>query len=93
MLRLSSSLLLALALLLGQAALLEHEYDFAAHKSGDACVTCLHATPLGHALAGAIPLALSLPLAHTEFHAPDSQIAAIADLLYRARAPPFFPSV
>jgi hypothetical protein len=93
MLRLTSSVFMALALLLGQAALLEHEYDFAAHKSGDACVTCLHATPLSHALAGAIPLALSLPLARTEFHAPVSQIAAIADLAYRARAPPITPSV
>lgn len=88
-----SGLFLVIALLFGQAALLEHEYDFAAHKSGDTCVTCLHATPLSHALAGAIALALPLPAASTEFHVLDLHIAAIADLAYRARAPPAVTSL
>jgi hypothetical protein len=87
MLRLSGLFLVA-ALLFSQAALLDHEYDFAAHKSGDTCVTCLHATPLSHALTGAIALVLPLPIAHTEFHVLDLQIAKLAALAYRARAPP-----
>jgi len=88
-----TGLFLVAALLFGQAALLDHEYDFAVHKSGHTCVTCLHATPLSHALSGAIALALQLPLADTEFHVLDLQISSIAVLAYRARAPPPFSSV
>lgn len=87
MLRLSG-LLLTFALLFGQVALLDHEYDFAAHQSGDTCVTCLHATPLGHALPGAVALALPLSVPTTEFHVRDLKITSTANLAYRARAPP-----
>jgi hypothetical protein len=87
MLRLSSLLLMG-ALLFGQAALLEHEYDFAAHKSGDTCVTCLHATPLSHAVVGMIVLALPLFIPSTEFHIHDLQVSTITSIAYRARAPP-----
>ena len=88
-----TGLFLVAALLFGQVALLNHEYDFAAHKSGDTCVTCLHATPLSHALSGTIALALPLFVGNTEFHVLDLQITTIAILAYRARAPPSFPSV
>jgi len=88
-----SSLILVAALLFGQAALLEHEYDFAAHKSGDTCVTCLHATPLSHAMAGAQALMLPLPVARTEFLLLDLQVSELAALAYRARAPPSAASV
>lgn len=46
--RLAHTLLLIIVLL-GQVALVQHEYDFASHQSGDACEVCLHATPLSHA--------------------------------------------
>lgn len=88
-----SSLFLVMALLLGQSALIQHEYDFAAHKSGDTCSTCLHATPLSHAMVGAAPFALPLPALHTEFQTLDLQLSAIANLAYRARAPPSALSV
>jgi hypothetical protein len=92
MLRLTGLFLVA-ALLFGQAALLKHEYDFAAHKSGDTCVTCLHATPLSHALSGSIALALPLPVADTEFFVFAPRTMAIANLSYRARAPPSSTSI
>lgn len=82
------SLFLVMVLLLGQAALLEHEYDFAAHQSGDTCTTCLHATPLSHAMVGAVAPALPLSALHTEFQALARQLFAIVSLAYRARAPP-----
>lgn len=88
-----SGLVFVVALLFGQAALLEHEYDFAAHQAGHTCVTCLHATPLSHGMSGTIALALPLPAANTEFHVLALQIAAIAALAYRARAPPLVSSV
>jgi hypothetical protein len=83
-----SGLLFAAALLFAQAALLEHEYDFAAHEAGHTCVICLHATPLSHGMSGTIALALPLAVADTEFRVLDPQITAIATLAYRARAPP-----
>ncbi len=84
-----SSLFLAIALLLAQSALLEHEYDFAAHKSGDTCVTCLHATPLSHAMVGAVFLTFPLPIHNTEFQLLALQIVAGTVSAYHARAPPF----
>lgn len=86
-------ILLVAALLFGQGALLKHEYSFAAHKAGHTCVICLHATPLSHALGGSLAVALALPIAKTEFYVPSTQIIAIAELAYRARAPPSIPSV
>ena len=83
-----SGLLLAVALLFGQVALLEHEYDFAAHEVDHACDYCLHATPLTHGLSDAIALALPLPDAGAEFHVLIPRIAAITSPAYRARAPP-----
>jgi hypothetical protein len=83
-----STLFLVSVLLFGQAALLEHEYDFAAHASGDRCVTCLHATPLSHAMVGATLLALPLPALTAEFHTLELPLSAVAAMTYRARAPP-----
>lgn len=83
-----SSLYLAMVLLFGQNALLEHEYDFTAHSSGDDCLTCLHATPLSHAMVGGAPLALPLVVVHAEFYPFNLQLSAIANRAYRARAPP-----
>lgn len=83
-----STLFLLMALLFGQAVVLEHEYDFAAHASGDTCTTCLHATPLSHAAVGAIALANPPLVVLTEFQFADSQLFAVASLAYRARAPP-----
>ncbi len=88
-----TGMFLVVALLYGQAALLHHEYDFAAHKAGHTCVICLHATPLSHALSGSIALALSLPIANTEFHFTPPHIITISRLAYRARAPPTITSV
>jgi hypothetical protein len=88
-----SSILLVMVILFAQAALLEHEYDFAAHKSGETCVICLHATPLSHGMVGALFMAFPLPIHRTEFHPLDLQIVAVAVRAYRARAPPFVPSV
>jgi hypothetical protein len=85
----SSSLLLIMALLFAQAALLEHEYDFAAHKSGDTCVTCLHATPLSHAMTGAFALAVPVVAVRTEFYSRDLVAPTVDGVVYRARAPPF----
>ena len=84
-----SLLMFATALLFAQAALLHHEYDFAAHKSGDTCVICLHATPLSHGMSGTIALALPLPVAESAFQPPTLRVIAIAALTYWARAPPF----
>ena len=87
-----SGLALALAILFAQAALLEHEYDFAAHEAGHTCVTCLHATPLSHGISGALAFAVPLFEANTEFHLHTQQLVAIAASAYRARAPPVIPS-
>jgi hypothetical protein len=83
------SLFLVMALLFAQAALLEHEYDFAAHKSGDTCVTCLHATPLSHAATGASLPALPVAATGSEFQPAASRAVAGGSVAYRARAPPF----
>ena len=87
-----SSLVLVVAILFAQAALLEHEYDFAAHEGGDTCVKCLHATPLTHGMVGAVPLVLPLPDLNTKFQPLPLQIIAITIRNYRARAPPFILS-
>ena len=89
----SASLYLVTALLLGQLAFLKHEYDFSAHQSGDTCTTCLHATPLSHAMVAADMPALPAAGLHIEFHSHDLHISANTALVYRARAPPFIPSV
>ena len=83
-----STLFLLMALLFGHAVVLEHQYDFAAHASGDTCTTCLHATPLSHAAVGAIALAIPPPAVLTEFQFADSHLSAVVSLAYRARAPP-----
>lgn len=83
-----SGLLLVIALLLGQIGLLEHEYDFAAHQAGDHCVICLHASPLGHAVAGSSAPLFSAQLVQTEFSLRDLTFSSITHAAYRARAPP-----
>ena len=83
-----SGLLLAIALLLGQISLLEHEYDFAAHKAGDTCITCLHASPLGHAVTGSAAFLFPLQRAHDEFSLPELPFSTFVHDAYRARAPP-----
>jgi len=83
-----SGLLLVVALLLGQLTLLEHEYDFAAHKAGDTCVTCLHATSLGHALSAAAGMTLPFVVGHAEFSHDGSTLTTFTPHAYRARAPP-----
>ena len=88
-----SSLFLAIALLLAQSALLGHEYDFAAHKSGDTCVICLHATPLSHAMVGAVFLAFPLPVQNTAFRPLVLQASTGCISAYLARAPPVVASV
>jgi hypothetical protein len=80
-------------LLFAQAALLHHEYDFAAHKSGETCVTCLHATPLSHGMSGTVALALPLPVIDFKLHVLAILIPAIAALAYRARGPPPITSI
>jgi len=84
-----SGLFLAAALLFGQMALLEHEYDFAAHKSGDTCVTCLHATPLSHAMTGTVAIAVPVANVRAEFYSRDLVAPTVDGVVYRARAPPF----
>lgn len=84
-----SGLFLAAALLFGQIALLEHEYDFTAHKSGDTCVTCLHATPLSHAMTGTVAIAVPVVNVRTEFYSRDLVAPTVDGVVYRARAPPF----
>ena len=88
-----TGLLLATALLFAQAALLHHEYDFAIHKAGHTCVTCLHATPLSHGMSGTVALALPLPVLDCEFHVPPLIITAITILAYRARGPPSITTI
>lgn len=83
-----SGLLLVIALLLGQIGLLEHEYDFAAHQAGDHCVICLHASPLGHAVAGSSAPLFSAQLVQAEFSLCDLTFSSITHAAYRARAPP-----
>jgi hypothetical protein len=83
-----SSLFLVIAVLLGQTALLEHEYDFAAHKSGDTCSICLHATPLSHAMVGVAMLAIPVVVVRSEFDARDTRVATATVIAYLARAPP-----
>ena len=83
-----SSLVLALLLLLGQATLLAHEYDFAVHKDGSSCSVCLHTTPLTHAAVGTFSLLLPRADSSAEFHPIERPLTLIADNSYRARAPP-----
>src|SRR3569833_1722223 len=83
-----SGLLLVIALLLGRASLLEHEYDFAAHKPGDTCVTCLHASPLGHAVTGVVEFALPFLLSEASYVHVTPPLSTVAHHAYRARAPP-----
>jgi hypothetical protein len=86
--RILPGLLLPALLLCVQLTLLEHEYDFAAHQAGGTCVTCLHATPLSHAMAGAVALAVPRVIIRAEFYPPAARAAAIDGVVYRARAPP-----
>ena len=88
-----SGLLLVIALLLGQVSLLEHEYDFAAHKPGDTCVTCLHASPLGHAVTGAVEFALPFLLNEANYVHVTPPLSTVAHHAYRARAPPRLSSL
>ena len=83
-----SSLVLALVLLLGQAALLAHEYDFAAHKDGSSCSICLHATPLTDAAVGSFSLELPSVDGATDFQPIELQQTSTANNRYCARAPP-----
>ena len=86
--RVLPGLLLSAMLLCVQLTLLEHQYDFAAHKAGSTCVTCLHATPLSHAMTGAIVLAVPRVIIRAEFYPPAVRAVAIAGVVYSARAPP-----
>jgi len=88
-----SGLFLVMALLLAQSALLEHEYDFAAHKSGDTCSICLHATPLSHAMVGVAMLVVPVMVVRSEFDARETRVATATVIAYRARAPPAASSV
>ncbi|MDZ4262116.1 MAG: hypothetical protein U1B30_07270 [Pseudomonadota bacterium] len=88
-----SSLVLALVLLLGQATLLAHEYDFAIHKDGADCSICLHATPLSNAAVGTLLFYFPPADNSAELHPIESQLTLITNSLYRARAPPFSPSL
>jgi len=90
------SLVLALFLLLGQATLLAHEYDFAAHKAvhkdGADCSICLHVTPLTDAAVGTFLFALPRIDNAVEVQAVESSLILVTNSVYRARAPPFSPS-
>ncbi len=88
-----SSLVLVLLLLLGQATLFAHEYDFSVHKEGASCSVCLHATPLTHAAVGTFSLLLPRADSSVELHLIERPLILIADSLYRARAPPISPSL
>lgn len=83
-----TALLLMMALLLGQIGLLAHEYDFAAHKAGDTCITCLHASSLGHALAGATVLMLPHARGDADYIHINPPFSTVSHNAYRARAPP-----
>lgn len=83
-----SSLVLALALLLGQATLLVHEYDFSAHKEGAGCSVCLHGTPLASVAVGTFSFALLRVDKVTLFQPVTWLQASIASDFYSARAPP-----
>lgn len=87
-----SSLVLALALLLGQATLLAHEYDFAIHKDGASCSVCLHASPLTHAAVGGVLFTLPCATNAVVFQPIERQLTSVVDTLYNARAPPASPS-
>lgn len=87
-----SGLVLVLVLLLGQATLLAHEYDFAAHTGAD-CSVCLHATPLSDAAAGLFSVELPLADNTATFHPLTRRPLLIITSFYRARAPPATPSL
>jgi hypothetical protein len=82
------SFLLTVVLLCAQLTLLEHEYDLAAHKSGDTCVTCLHVTPLSHGMVGGALFMFSLPSHDTAFLPLALQAFRGFVSAYCARAPP-----
>src|SRR3569833_704015 len=88
-----SGLLLVIALLLGRVSLLEHEYDFAAHKPGDTCVTCLHASPLGHAVTNKDKNTLPFLLSEASYVHVTPPLSTVAHHAYRARAPPRLSSL
>ena len=52
---------LALVLLLGQVFLLEHQLDFDAHQSGEACQVCLVSSPTDDAVAATAAVLPALP--------------------------------
>lgn len=83
-----STLILALMLLLGQATLLAHEYDFAMHKGGDHCSVCLHATPLAGAAAGNATFDIAFISGTTRFGVAEERVSGVAIHIYHARAPP-----
>lgn len=89
--RRTSSLILALLLLLGQATLLAHEYDFAIHKDGASCSICLHATPLTDAAVGAFSFEIPHADNTAEFLPVLLQLTSTTNSFYRARAPPVSP--
>jgi len=83
-------LLLALALWLGQMALLVHAVDLHAHSSGEACEICLHAAPTSGALPAAklvLPPLLGTAVPRSlDYRA----IVATPVAAKRARGPPAF---
>ena len=81
--------LLAALLVIGQAALLAHQSDVAAHSLGDQCTVCLLAHGLDHAVPGKFVLHLDKPDVAQLAVAPAATRAAPAAVYYPVRAPPF----
>jgi hypothetical protein len=86
--RLVSHLILTLLLLFGQGAVLAHELDQDAHKSGAVCNVCLHHhTAKDFIHTGATLYAPVLP-PHAWRSAPHADAASARPAAPRARGPP-----
>jgi len=61
-----SSALLAVLLLLAQFTLITHQLDINAHKGGELCHICLHATPLDNLAVATIDVIPEVGQQHVE---------------------------
>lgn len=84
-------LLLAVALVVAQWLLVQHEVQIDAHAAHAACEWCLTHSPLTGALPGAAPELPPSPVTFAPVAADYSFAACSVPPFYASRAPPFSP--
>lgn len=83
------SLILALALLLGQWLAFAHALQHPALLDDPACALCVHAQSLGSGALAAAPTAPSLPVANERPRAPRARVLAfVSRSIHPIRGPP-----